>query len=179
LRKKPGFVTGDDFSRAAKATKTCRALAACGESRVLKGHDFSRAVSAVKSTRALAPEERFFSDSYFRHRLLASAAVYFQLFASPQRLKPESLNGPFAVRLERNHSCYIPKPKHSSRRDQQGAATFVDFIRLHLLWFRSKVVPDAYLQSEGNLASSSVLKNRSPVPIYKIRLFESLGDSHE
>jgi hypothetical protein len=32
------------------------------------GHDFSRAASAAKSTRALAPEERFFSDSYFHHR---------------------------------------------------------------------------------------------------------------
>jgi len=31
-----------------------------------------------------------------------------------------------------------PETKVSSRRNQQGTATFVDFIRLHLLWFRSK-----------------------------------------
>jgi hypothetical protein len=42
-----------------------------------------------------------------------------------------------AMRLGRNQSCCIPKPKIFSRREQQGAATFVELIRLHLLWFRS------------------------------------------
>jgi hypothetical protein len=54
-----GFVTGHDFSRAARAPKSTWALQAAEKLVALKGHGFSRAVNAAKSTGASAPEGCF------------------------------------------------------------------------------------------------------------------------
>jgi hypothetical protein len=55
------------------------------------GHDLSRAERRSKRCWDLAP-----------------ASIYFQLFGVPQRLKPESLNGPLAARLKSHPDTFNP-----------------------------------------------------------------------
>jgi len=71
-----GFVSGHDFNRADKASKTRWALNRLRKNsiqgKVLKGHDFSRANKANQICWALAPEECFFGISNSPHAFFRS-----------------------------------------------------------------------------------------------------------
>jgi len=89
-----GFVSGHDFSRAAKEMRSTWALQAAEKLIALKGHDFSRATKAIESTWALAPEGSLPPISSeipsFSAASLAPAVCSFSHLQCPQRLKPES-----------------------------------------------------------------------------------------
>jgi hypothetical protein len=93
----------------------------------------------------------------FFRSLFSPCVSFFQLFAIPQRLKPESLNEPFAARLKRFSNCYTPEPMLPSGFFLKKKPPSMMPVRVRVLENRSSY----------RISSSTSTLNRLPLlPLY-------------